>query len=158
VKSLIYLNLNQKKILDEANVGVHTLTTEALREYLTATDYRTIMDKSIVLQARGNILFRFGFEYTEPNDVDSPVSNSLAEYTGSGYLPENVILKDGIELKAACPNNKSIVLWESEHITDNTNGMFRQSMLNILTALSTVLLFEELKQTKQFQICLLNHL
>ena len=62
-------------------------------------------------------------------------------------------------MDAACPNRDTIVIWEVETSnSDIANDMFRRSMFNIIDALSTVLPLEEVKQTKQFEICLLENL
>ena len=148
VKSIFFLNLNQKQILDEANVGLTQLTMALLRECLTAMDYRSILEKTETLLARGNILNRLGFTSC-PSDDNYPVSNGQSKELFYEF-PENVMLN------ATCQNKDSIVIWEEERTEYNTNDMFRLSLLNILTAQSTVLLFDELKKTKQFELCLLN--
>ena len=119
---------------------------------MSFSDYRTILNNSRDLQKKGELLYRFGFKNVSNGDPESPVSSRL-------YYDNPIISTptENIVINAACQSPNSIVLWEEEYASNNTNDMFRCSLVNILKALSSVMLFEKLKQTDQFAICLLNY-
>lgn len=142
MKSVIYLNLQQKKMLDEANIGVTTLTPDVLKTKLTVTDCRNIFLTTEALLQPGMLLAKYGFE-SIPSDGDSTL------------FP--VIIPNLIIHNAACVNKEAIVIWEEASAENDTYDMFRRSMINIVKAMSTVLLFEDVKHSKQFQTCLLNY-
>lgn len=151
MESLIFLKLDQKKALDDANIGVKSLTLETLNNYVNYTDYRDIVNTSCKLQCRGSLLYRFGFRNGPDNVSVPPPLRSYYDNPILSKAPENVVIN------AACQTPNSIVLWEEEYNSSDTNDMFGRSMVNILKALSSVMLFEKLKQTDQFAICLLNY-
>lgn len=146
MNSVIFLNLQQKKILDEAGIGIRTLTIEKLYEILSAADYRSVVAMTDYLQEKGKLLYECGFK-------------KVVDVIDNTYLkPLHAVVDRNTLLNAVCPNKNTIIMWEEYNESYNTDNMFRQSMLNILNAMSAVLLFEDLKQTKQFEICYLNYL
>lgn len=148
--SLIFLNLNQKKILDQAGIGVKSLTKETLQDYLTATDCFNILNNSQDLQSEGKLLYTFGFTDGFPiceNDRGLTISYGKNIFKN---LPTDIVIN------AACQNKNAIVLWEEECCSTTPNDMFGKSCMNILKAFQLVIPFEQLKQLKLFELYLLN--
>lgn len=137
MKNIFYLTQEQVVRFKECGVGVKALTKEALQKYLTASDYRSIEETSILLQTPGNLLHAFGFEYNQGPAMEYvlnlPLSNSV--------------------LTAVCPNPDTIVFWLKPSEVNNTNDMIKESLLNIVSAMSEVLPFDVVKRTKSFAKC-----
>jgi hypothetical protein len=152
VNDIIFLTQHQKKILDEENVGVKTLTLKALRECVTATDYRSILDQTLTMRQRGGLLDRFGFGCSA-GEGDMPVPDGNQDGGTKAYV--SAFDWCSTQLNAACPCNDCIVIWEE---SSTSNDMLRQSFYNILSAMSAVLAFEDLKGSKQFELCILQNI
>ncbi len=147
MNDVLFLTRMQKKILDEANADIASLTYENLGNLLSSIDCYEICNVTKGLMNNG-LLSKFGFNNTNDEVIDanqSELINSIInEYTTCQYI-----------LNAVC-NQTTIIIWAEE--SDNkTNNMFIRSFLNILKAMSAIMLFADLKKTEQFKLCFLNY-
>jgi hypothetical protein len=65
-------------------------------------------------------------------------------------------ISDNLPLNAVCTDVNTIIIWEETN-QDNSNNMFKASILNIVKAMSKVLLHNDLTKTKQFELCFMNY-
>lgn len=144
MKSVIFLNKCQVRILKEAGIDISRITDAVLAEKLSATDYRSIKKVSEGLQYRDNLLYKYGFRINR--NVDELVPDQ--EYVKS--------ISDNLPLNAVCTDVNTIIIWEETN-QDNSNNMFKASILNIVKAMSKVLLHNDLTKTKQFELCFMNY-
>ena len=132
------------KMLQEVGLSPGQITEDALKQYLPDNEFYRVSKVSDCLRHNDAILVKCGLGY--------PVlgSNTLSERIVNESQDQDQITinqKYNITntlLKAVCRDKESIVLWEDKDNLYNTNDMFKQSMLNIVTAMQAVWLFEEL--------------
>ena len=142
---VIFLNKQQKRILDEANIPVEKLTIAYAREIFTETDFTSIMVISGIYCSSNNLLTKYGFI------SNNPVDTTYDEY----HTPSNLLNVATTVLDAACPDVSTIIIWEVDAKPTDTNNMLQHNISKILTAMLQVHTYEVVKNTKQFEICII---
>lgn len=150
VRTVIFLNRHQKGILDGANISLESLTLCRMQEIFTQTDYTAILAMTYQYCSGNNMLTKYGFTQTVLEDVPMPYTSPDAD---NMLLPLNV---KNTSLDAVCPDNDTIIIWEVDDANpDDTNNMLQLNIRKILTAMLRVHTYETVKNTKQFEICIL---
>ncbi len=146
--SIIFLNYNQCCILNEGYIDISQLQIEHLQQVLTAVDYYNIIDYTKFLLQKDNLLYKLGF---------TNCNNENYAYTSSKYV--DFILTDPLNAYYTSDNNIIICdnkICNTEVIAFTDKIVYKQTLYNIVKAMQKIKTFQEIKQTKQFELLILS--
>jgi hypothetical protein len=148
VNTLFFLNSFQRKILEDNDIELKSLNKETLKNTLSSEAYFKINNLTSILLTKGNLLNKLGF-------IDSSDSKMVVYSTELSDLA-NEINNDNLILKAVCTSPDTMITWQSDIRCNDANVMITQSIINILEAMSAAYSLEKIKESKQFELCLLS--
>ena len=143
ITDVIYLNGAQTTLLKEQGVNLDTLTWDKLGDILNASDYYKIRDISNEVISGQGFLRKLGLE------VKTTIKNGFVENIASIELPPGYIVN------AICSIGNTLIVWPEKSEYTNIHDMYKHSRINILKALTKIMIFKELKQTKIFETAFL---
>lgn len=149
MKRVIFLNAEQKALLDSYGLGADCLLPQNIKKHLTTTDAYDIEGLSKALRAEGRVLSNYGFGFglgSNTNNIDEPyLSPSIEEELKEFSSWRN------LELDAECPDSETIVVWQVVGGV-KPHCMLKDNLCNILKAMQRVMSFSELIASQQFEL------
>lgn len=142
----IFLNHNYYSIIKEEKIDLSQLSLNVLEDLLPINDFWELKNYNAFLLLPGHLLNRLGFVFQ---------SNSEKErcYELSTY--QDVVLTDS-PLTAVCTPTNIILCEDRLHVYDEDENKVmcaeKQTLYHILIALKKIKTFEEIKNTKQFEL------
>lgn len=149
---VIFLTQRQKGILCDSGVNLNSLFTGDISSVLSRESISTIDSNTYVMLKDNAPLANMGFVNGMDSQNDAPVM------AGSPELDQQFIqeARSGI-WGAAAPSPGCLVVWiESDEMgIDNSHNMSKLNLLTIVKAMANVMSFKDLKNTRQFELAVI---
>lgn len=154
VSKHIYLTATQKRMLDEADVGVRNLTWDSLSSVMSESDGWSIRQQSITKFTPISPLGKIGIIFSD-DEVDGSYSAVDAQYNMSKLLNTDNGTESFIDCVCKKENDGNItfVCWEVE-VNGETNSMQQHNLAAVVNALSDVSGIEYVKYSQAFAVML----
>lgn len=149
MKKLLYLNGVQLALLSQQGVNLNTLTIDKLKDSLIGSDFINICETTATMCSKFSFINRLGLELD--TDWLPTICHSFYQGTTQPDIHGLTTPPLGTIFGAICTTDKILLLYpmESEYI--NEYDMCKHSRLNILSALTKIMIFKELKQLNVFK-------
>jgi hypothetical protein len=149
VKKLLYLNGTQLALLSQQGVNLNTLTVDKLKDILVDSDFISICEATATMCSKFSFINRLGLEL----DLDwlQSICSSFYQKNTEPDIHGLTTPPAGTIFGANCTTDNVLLLYpmESEYI--NEYDMCKHSRLNVLSALTKIMIFKELKQLNIFK-------
>ena len=149
MKKILYLNSVQLALLSQQGVNINTLTITKLKDILIDYDFEDICKATAMMCSKFSFLDRLGL-ILDQEWLQSICNGNYVKNTN----PDIHLLTTpplGTIIGATCTTDNILLLYPMESEYNNEYDMCKHSRINILSALTKIMIFKELKHTNIFK-------